>query len=954
SHSHYNLHMNRLLGVLAFTLICITEAWAGPHWVRIEKNPPTLSGWIFHTSFELESKPVSGSIRLIFEKTSGTLQINGAIVRRISEEDAKLELDALSYLRKGRNELWIKAYQGRALSNPAIALELTGKDETGNRFNIQTSPEWKSPSGKVESQGDLGKEKWWTLPPLKINEADDYTQWKRASGAKAGTDPKTFKLLPGFKANLIHSAGPDEGSWVSLAIDEQGRLSIGREDKGIIRYTLNKDRTQIARTETINDDLRECRGLLYAHNSLYVNANQSKGIFRLRDTTGDGLFDEQKLLHASEGGFGHGRNGLALGKDGKIYAIHGDSIKLPTDIHDRTSPLRKKVTPFRPNEGHVIRMDPDGSNREIFCAGLRNPYGIAFNADGEAFTYDADAEFDMGTPWYRPTQIKHLTSGTDFGWRAVTGSWPAYYPDHPDNAQAMLDIGKGSPTGVAFGTKSKFPDDYRKALYVLDWTYGRILAVHLIPRGSSYTGAAEEFLRGQPLNLTDLYFGPDGAMYFITGGRKTQSALYRVHYNKPIPAPRDLSAVEIHRKRNSAEQRSNRKKFESFHDTNPPKDLRLPRTAWLGERTKLAEQYARHHHPELLKKPRWGNNWTELVYKINPKISENHLSQLNDHAIREREYPGSSSVKGIYAFKHAMEQTELPSKTLQLIRHALQPEFPAETFELNQYLAPIMIKLDPVSAVPQTMHLLQISSSQRERIHYLYHLRHAKSGWSLKDRRNYFRILNEYDAFLGGRGLPQALNKIRADATATLTEKEKKELKQELKHKPTLPPMPDLSGRKFVNQWKESDFVNDLNFENADPDKGQKIFHLALCSRCHRKGKEGYPIGPDLSYLSRRFSPQALLTEILEPSKTIAENYHTTILKLKDGRTLAGQVIPNLDYREPALQLAENPLHPNKITKVQKVDILERSESGISIMPQGLLNLMNKDEVLNLLAWLIK
>ena len=205
--------------------------------------------------------------------------------------------------------------------------------------------------GEVISQGDLGKEKWWTLPPLKIDEADDYTQWKRASGAKAGTDPKTFKLLPGFEANLIHSAGPDEGSWVSLAIDAQGRLSIGREDKGIIRYTLNKDHSQIAHTETINDELRECRGLLYARNSLYVNANQSKGIFRLRDTNGDGLFNEKKLLHSSEGSFGHGRNGLALGKDGKIYAIHGDSIKLPTDIHDRTSPLRKKSRLSDPTKG---------------------------------------------------------------------------------------------------------------------------------------------------------------------------------------------------------------------------------------------------------------------------------------------------------------------------------------------------------------------------------------------------------------------------------------------------------------------------------------------------------------------------------------------------------------------------------------------------------------------------
>ena len=212
-------------------ILCALHLHAGPHWIRINNTtPPTgfgSSGGVFHTSFELKSKPASGSIRLIFEKSSGTLQINGAIARAISTEDAKIEFDALSYLRKGRNELWIKTNRlSRSSKTPAIALELTGKDELGNSFSIHTSPEWKSPFGKVESEGDLGQEKWWTLPSLKIDEADDYTQWKRASGVKTGTDPKTFKLLPGFEASLIHSAGADEGSWVSLAIDEESRVSI--------------------------------------------------------------------------------------------------------------------------------------------------------------------------------------------------------------------------------------------------------------------------------------------------------------------------------------------------------------------------------------------------------------------------------------------------------------------------------------------------------------------------------------------------------------------------------------------------------------------------------------------------------------------------------------------------------------------------------------------------------
>lgn len=68
----------------------------------------------------------------------------------------------------------------------------------------------------------------------------------------------------------------------------------------------------------------------------------------------------------------------------------------------------------------------------------------------------------------------------------MTGSWPPYFPDHADNGPPTLDIGKGSPTAVKFGTASRFPPDFQKALFVLDWAYGRIVAVHMAPRGASY------------------------------------------------------------------------------------------------------------------------------------------------------------------------------------------------------------------------------------------------------------------------------------------------------------------------------------------------------------------------------------------------------------------------------------------------------------------------------------
>ena len=56
-------------------------------------------------------------------------------------------------------------------------------------------------------------------------------------------------------------------------------------------------------------------------------------------------------------------------------------------------------------------MDPDGKNWTLVAAGFRNPFDIAFNDVGELFTYDADMEMDVGTPWYRPTRVNHVVSG---------------------------------------------------------------------------------------------------------------------------------------------------------------------------------------------------------------------------------------------------------------------------------------------------------------------------------------------------------------------------------------------------------------------------------------------------------------------------------------------------------------------------------------------------------------
>ena len=73
---------------------------------------------------------------------------------------------------------------------------------------------------------------------------------------------------------------------------------------------------------------------------------------------------------------------------------------------------------------------------------------------------------------------------------------------------------------------------------------------------------------------------------------------------------------------------------------------------------------------------------------------------------------------------------------------------------------------------------------------------------------------------------------------------------------------------------------------------------------------------------------------------------------MKDGRVLSGQVIPNLDYRDPYLQLALDSLRPDELTRVAKTSVRATRRSPVSLMPAGLLNTFSRNEILDLLAWI--
>src|SRR3954464_12867758 len=134
------------------------------------------------------------------------------------------------------------------------------------------------------------------LAQLQEADLNDYNQWKLALESGGVANPVSISTLPGYQVDIVRTALPGEGSWIALAFDPQGRIVVSREDKGLLRFTLDREGKAAAKPETINSDLLECRGLLFAHGALYVSANNSLGIYRLKDNDGDGIYEEVKLL----------------------------------------------------------------------------------------------------------------------------------------------------------------------------------------------------------------------------------------------------------------------------------------------------------------------------------------------------------------------------------------------------------------------------------------------------------------------------------------------------------------------------------------------------------------------------------------------------------------------------------------------------------------------------------
>ena len=966
-------------------------------------NGGPVPSWIWGASTSVDytftKQFEAGAVTMAKLKVSAdnhvVLYLNGKQVAASDEWAEPAEADVTKLL-KDKNEL---VAEGRNDGGPAgVVFKLAMFDQaTGKTSYIVSDATWTA-TAKKGSKGVPAKvvAKYGDQPWGKVFDAASIQGISKVPA-------NTFQVMPGFKVEKLFSVPKNElGSWVSLTADDKGHLYASDQDgKGLVRITPGHVGTdEETKVEKIALKISAAQGLLWVHDSLYVmcNGGPGSGIYRVSASKSDGVLDKVEKLMSIAGGGEHGPHALRLGPDGKsLYFICGNHTQTPAFEQSRV-PRNWGEDHLLPRQwdanghargilapgGFIAKTDLNGKGCEIITSGYRNPYDFAFNADGDLFTYDADMEWDMGMPWYRPTRVVHAPSGGEFGWRSGTGKWPSYYVD---SLPPLLDIGPGSPVGVEFGYGAKFPAKYQKALFCCDWTFGTMYALIIEPKGATYTATKEEFLSRTPLPLTDVVISPaDGAMYFTIGGRGAQSELFRVTYVGKEPVDK------VDYKDPPSELRELRKHIESFHAraADPAKvvEFVLPhlnspdRFVRYAARVALEQQPVKFWQEQAFAQKNTNgiiNAVVALAHQgdksLEPRLLET-LGQLHFSSLTEHEQLDVLRAYQLVFVRMGEPDKETAAKVLSL----LDPLFPSKSDFVNRELVQVLIYLKSPTIVDKVTRLLQEPSKpltqegmeellarnrgygggianmlknapDLQKLHYAFMLRNATVGWTLDRWKAYFGYLSEARTKAGGASYQGFINNMEKDAFANASDTDRLGIEASGLRKPYKPkelPKPIGPGREWTTAdlvALESKLKSGRNFKN-----GERAYSASRCVICHRFGGEGGATGPDLSQVAGRFGLKDLAESIAEPSKVISDQYKASVVRTLSGNTHVGKIVNDANGK---YTIVVDPEDSTKVVEVNKDDVESVKLSNVSLMPEKLLSPMSENEVLDLLAYLL-
>jgi putative membrane-bound dehydrogenase-like protein len=320
------------------------------------------------------------------------------------------------------------------------------------------------------------------------------------------------------------------------------------------------DQSQLV-VEDFHDEVTDVAGgVLSDGDNLYVAV--APDLWRMKDKNGDGIADEKTSLSHGYGihvGFsGHGMSGIEMGPDGRIYWQIGDIG------FNGKGPDGQKWE--YPNSGVIARSNPDGSDFEIFAAGLRNTHEFAFDDYGNLISEDNDGDHAG-----EKERLVYIVNGSDAGWRS---NWQyGKYRDEANNTYKVWMDEKmylprfegqaayitpcisnfvSGPTGFVYNPGTALNPQYKNMFFVAEFngnpSNSGIHGFKLKPKGASFELGEQKKVLGGVL-ATGLDFGPDGALYvadWIDGwGTHDYGRIWKLDDTKAAAQPERLQTKTL-------------------------------------------------------------------------------------------------------------------------------------------------------------------------------------------------------------------------------------------------------------------------------------------------------------------------------------------------------------------------------------------------------------------------
>ena len=404
------------------------------------------------------------------------------------------------------------------LADP-IALSM---DEQGNVYISRTQRQ-------KNSEFDIRGHMDWVPSTIAFQTVEDRRKFLHEEFSPENSEKNEW--LP----DLNHDESHD---WQDLAVEQEEIFKISdRSGDGVADYSqlYYKD---------FNEEITDVAGALMAKDGeLFVGVGPD--LWRIQDTDGDGKLDQKTSIshgYAVHVGFsGHGMSGLKQGPDGKIYWSIGD---IGFNVVDKSG----KRWAY-PNQGAIMRANPDGSDFEVYAAGLRNTHEFVFDDYGNLFSVDNDGDHPGESE-----RLVYIVNGSDAGWRA---SWQyGKYTDPNNNSykvwmdeklyvprfegQAAYIIPPirnyhNGPTGMVHNPGTALGPQWKDRFFVVEFTgtptRANVYGFRLQPEGAGFAFRDETKILSNVL-ATGLSFGPDGALYiadWINGwGTKDRGRIWKM------------------------------------------------------------------------------------------------------------------------------------------------------------------------------------------------------------------------------------------------------------------------------------------------------------------------------------------------------------------------------------------------------------------------------------------